>query len=265
MIELSYGNGIKLTTGFDVGAKSPLDNKSVVETIDERDAFVTDNLAYEGLEVYVKETKTKYRYNGTSWIDLDTQSGSGSGTGEGLTTEQAQQLTTAYEHSQTPQVSADDIPTNISDLTNDSGFITSIPEEYITETELENKGYLTSHQDIRGLQTKTDDSLTTTDKTVIGAINEVKLSIPTRTSELENNSNFITNDDLPTVPTKVSELTNDKNYISSIPAEYVTETELKAKGYLTSVPSTYALKTDIPTVPTMSFDSSTGKLSITLK
>ena len=231
---MSYGNGIKLTTGFDVGAKSPLDNKSVVETIDERDAFVTDNLAYEGLEVYVKETKTKYRYNGTSWIDLDTQSGSGSGTGEGLTTEQAQQLTTAYEHSQTPHVSADDIPTNISDLTNDSGFITSIPEEYITETELENKGYLTSHQDISGLQTKTDDSLTTTDKTVIGAINEVKLSIPTRTSELENNSNFITNDDLPTVPTKVSDLENDRGYLISIPEEYITETELEAKGYLTS-------------------------------
>ena len=35
------------------------------------------------------------------------------------------------------------------------------------------------------------------------------------------------------VPTKVSELTNDKNYLTSIPSEYVTETELNAKGYLT--------------------------------
>ena len=216
---------------------------------------------------------------------------------------------------------------------------------------------------------KIDDTLTTTDKTIVGAINEVKLSIPTRTSELENNSNFITNDDLPTVPTKVSDLENDSNFvtnskmleaiasaqlgngedsdidlsayqpieestltttaktiptainelksglddkvnktditttidsssmdtqipsakatydlantkantnhthntsdikglsiptkvsdlendsnfITSIPSEYVTETELTAKKYLTSVPSTYALKTDIPTVPT---------------
>ena len=88
---MSYGNGIKLTAGFDVGAKTPLDSKSVVQTIAERDAFVTDNLVYEGLEVYVKDTGHKYRYNGTSWIDLDTQSGSESGTGEGLTTEQAQQ------------------------------------------------------------------------------------------------------------------------------------------------------------------------------
>lgn len=37
-----------------------------------------------------------------------------------------------------------------------------------------------------------------------------------------------------TVPSKVSQLTNDSNFISSIPSEYVTETELEAKGYLTS-------------------------------
>ena len=36
------------------------------------------------------------------------------------------------------------IPTNVSDLTNDSGFITSIPGEYITETELNNKNYATT-------------------------------------------------------------------------------------------------------------------------
>ena len=65
------------------------------------------------------------------------------------------------------------IPTKVSDLVNDSNFITSIPEEYITETELNAKGYLTSHQDISGLQTKTDNSLATTDKTITGAINEV--------------------------------------------------------------------------------------------
>ena len=296
---MSYGNGIKLTAGFDVGAKTPLDSKSVVQTIVERDAFVTDNLVYEGLEVYVKDTGHKYRYNGTSWIDLDAQSGSESGTGEGLTTEQANQLTTAYEHSQTPHVSADDIPTNISDLTNDSGFITSsdlptvptkvsdlendrgylisIPEEYITETELEAKGYLTSHQDISNLQSKIDNNLATTSKEVVGAINEVKssvdgITVPTKTSDLTNDSgfitsipseyiteteletkgyltehqsltdyakktdipdvsSFITSDDLPTVPTKVSELTNDSNFITSIPEEYITETELKSNYY----------------------------------
>ena len=50
----------------------------------------------------------------------------------------------------------------------------------------------------------------------------------------------IGNIDIPTVPTKTSELTNDSNF--------VTDTELNNKGYLTAVPDTYALKTDIPDV-----------------
>ena len=66
------------------------------------------------------------------------------------------------------------VPTKTSELTNNSGFITTIPDEYITETELNAKGYLTSHQDISGLQPKTDNNLTTTSKEVVGAINEVK-------------------------------------------------------------------------------------------
>lgn len=43
-----------------------------------------------------------------------------------------------------------DIPTKVSELENDSRFISSIPSEYITETELNAKGYLTQHQDISG-------------------------------------------------------------------------------------------------------------------
>ena len=310
---MSYGNGIKLTAGFDVGAKTPLDSKSVVQTIAERDAFVTDNLVYEGLEVYVKDTGHKYRYNGTSWIDLDTQSGSESGTGEGLTTEQANQLTTAYEHSQTPHVSADDIPTNISDLTNDSGFITnsdlptiptkvsdlendsnfitSIPEEYITETELETKGYLTEHQSLTDYAKKTDipdvsDFLT---EVPAGYVTDTKLS-----TELDKKVNkeagkgLSTNDLTNELVTKINSsateafVTNaianaqlgDKEvdlsgyatvdalnlkadlththdqYLTKVPDEYITETELTAKGYLTEHQdiSNLALKSEIPDV-----------------
>ena len=36
------------------------------------------------------------------------------------------------------------VPTNTSELVNDSGFLTSVPNEYITETELSAKGYLVS-------------------------------------------------------------------------------------------------------------------------
>ena len=48
------------------------------------------------------------------------------------------------------------VPTKTSQLTNDSGFITGIPSEYVTETELTNKGYLTEHQDISGKADKSD-------------------------------------------------------------------------------------------------------------
>ena len=39
-----------------------------------------------------------------------------------------------------------DIPTKTSQLENDSNFLTSVPSEYVTETELNAKGYLTQHQ-----------------------------------------------------------------------------------------------------------------------
>ena len=48
------------------------------------------------------------------------------------------------------------IPTKTSDLTNDSNFLTAIPAEYITETELNAKGYLTAHQDISGKADKSE-------------------------------------------------------------------------------------------------------------
>ena len=49
----------------------------------------------------------------------------------------------------------------------------------------------------------------------------------------------------PTIPTKTSELTNDSGFLTSIPSEYVTETELSAKGFLTSVPSEYVTETEL--------------------
>ena len=42
------------------------------------------------------------------------------------------------------------VPTNVSAFTNDAGYLTSVPAEYVTETELESKGYLTEHQSISG-------------------------------------------------------------------------------------------------------------------
>ena len=48
-----------------------------------------------------------------------------------------------------------EIPSKTSDLTNDSGFLTHIPDEYVTETELAAKGYLTEHQSLADYSTTT--------------------------------------------------------------------------------------------------------------
>ena len=79
------------------------------------------------------------------------------------------------------------IPTKVSQLLNDAGYLTSIPNEYVTETELNAKGYLTEHQDLSSYAKKTD---------------------------------------IPTIPTNISSFTNDVGYLTSVPSQYITETEL---------------------------------------
>ena len=71
VLEPIYGKGISLASGFDLGAKSPLDSRSIVNTIEERDAHVTRNRAYPGMKVYVLEEQKEYRYTGSDWKELD--------------------------------------------------------------------------------------------------------------------------------------------------------------------------------------------------
>lgn len=117
------------------------------------------------------------------------------------------------------------VPTNISSFTNDSGYLTKVPSEYVTETELNNKGYLTEHQDLSSYAKTTD--------------------IPTKVSELDNDKNYLTS--IPSEYITETEL-NNKKYLTSVPSDYKTKTEndslYQAKGnYLTNY-----TETD-PTVP----------------
>ena len=212
-------------------------------------------------------------------------------------------------------------------------YLTEIPEEYVTETELNNKGYLTEHQDISG---KLDISVYNSDKETFALkveLPDVSNFITKSVSDLENyyrknetytqtqvkdliNSittiNFEVVDNLPEqdqkeniiylvpsskteeqnvkdeyiwinnnweligstkidlsgyalkdeIPTKVSQLTNDSGYITTIPDDYITNTELENKRYATITQlndkldivtyntdkETFALKSDIPDV-----------------
>lgn len=69
-IEPIFGKGITVAAGFDLGAKSPLDSRSVVYTLAERDAHVTGNRAYEGMLVYVCEDKVTYQFDGENWKEF---------------------------------------------------------------------------------------------------------------------------------------------------------------------------------------------------
>lgn len=55
----------KIASNFELGSAQPIDSRFVVET----EAELANLKAYEGLEVYVKNTKLKMVYNGTEWVD----------------------------------------------------------------------------------------------------------------------------------------------------------------------------------------------------
>lgn len=94
----------------------------------------------------------------------------------------------------------DAIPTNVSQLINDAGYLLEIPSEYITEAELEAKHYLTEHQDLSEYATKEDlaniniDGYAT-EEYVDTEINELIGGAPGTLQTLEAISNALTEDD----------------------------------------------------------------------
>jgi hypothetical protein len=67
-IDNQFGKGIGVAAGFDLGAQKPLDSRIAVNTIAERDAHVENNRAYEGMLVFVDETKKTYQLIDGAWI-----------------------------------------------------------------------------------------------------------------------------------------------------------------------------------------------------
>ena len=111
--------------------------------------------------------------------------------------------------------------------------------DYVTKSELQAK--------LDALNINIDLSAYATKEELTNAINSIDLSAYALKTEIPSLNGYAKTTD---IPTKVSQLENDSNYLSSIPEEYVTETELNAKGYLTQHQdlSAYALKTEIPSL-----------------
>ena len=146
-----------------------------------------------------------------------------------------------------------DIPTKTSKLTNDSGFLTDIPSEYITESELEEQNYAHKYDLPYSVGQLLNDRgyLTEADLVYKKYINETALEAKNyatkediegiiKDTELEN---YYTKDNIDKtledyafkadIPTKTSQLTNDSGFLTSIPSEYITESELEEQNYIT--------------------------------
>ena len=68
--EPNFGKGITVASGFDLGAKAPLDSRLTVKTIEERNAHVSGNRAYEGMLVYVEADKKTYQLIDGAWEEF---------------------------------------------------------------------------------------------------------------------------------------------------------------------------------------------------
>ena len=93
------------------------------------------------------------------------------------------------------------IPTKVSQLQNDSGFITSVDVPTKTSELQNDSGFITSAD----VPTKTSELQNDS-----GFI--TSSAIPTKTSELQNDSGFITS---ASVPTKTSQLSNDSGFVNN--------------------------------------------------
>ena len=102
------------------------------------------------------------------------------------------------------------IPTKTSDLTNDSGF-TTFSGDY---DDLTNKPTIPIVNNAL-LTIKRNGSIVNTFSSNASVATVANIVVPTKTSDLTNDSGFITSSSIPTVPTKTSDLTNDSGFITS--------------------------------------------------
>lgn len=147
---------------------------------------------------------------------------------------------------------ASDIPTQTSQLTNNSGFITAsdVPVQSVdgaTGAVVTNavKTTIQALTDTQKRQARVNIGAGTS--SFDGSYNSLsdKPTIPTQTSQLENNSGFITGAD---IPSKVSELENDSGYITGADIPTKTSELENDSGFITNAAlGDYAKTADIPT------------------
>jgi hypothetical protein len=110
------------------------------------------------------------------------------------------------------------------------------------------------------------DSITTNKVNVADIINNLTTNVSNKPLSATQGVALKALIDAIVVPTKVSQLTNDKNYLTAIPSEYITESELAAKGYLTQHQSleNYATKEYVNGMSISASSDSNGNVTVFL-
>lgn len=167
-----------------------------------------------------------------------------------------------------------EIPTKVSQLENDSNFLTSIPEEYVTDTELQDaiSGVqfelpIASNSVLGGIKVGaglsinsgtgvlsvtgggTADAVDWENVTSKPQINEHDLVSGNNTLDslgIQPAGDYALKSEIPSLNGYATEnWVSSQDYLTSIPSEYVTEDELNSKGYLTSVPDNYVTDNEL--------------------
>ena len=95
--------------------------------------------------------------------------------------------------------------------------------------------------------------------------NEISANVPTKTSDLQNDSGYITSADIPAIPTKTSELQNDSGFITAASVPTKTSELQNDSGFITaaSLPTvndaTLTIQKNGTTIDTFTANSSTNK------
>ena len=216
MSDTFFGKGITVTSGFDLGAKAPLDSRLVAKTLDELQEHIDNNRAYEGMMVYVKETQLTYQYLGERWMVFTNGGYSGQGT----------------------SIIVDDLNSVLvnASLSANQGrilreMIETVQSNFYTKEEIDQLHEILNNKDLQ-FEEKFNNISNYLPRTLSSFINDMNfvteenfeeilsgIEIPIKTSQLENDAGYITEKNLAEnvvnkIPITTSQLVNDSNYVT---------------------------------------------------
>ena len=176
---------LTLGDNFSYLGTKPLDGRIKYSTISEMVAM-SDTTLYDGIIAYCVADGKNYQWKSTNDVDVTLgkwrEFSSGGGAVDSVNGKTGVVVLDAEDVGALPDNTS--IPDSTSDLTNDSGFITSVP---VTSVNSKTGEVVLNASDVGALA-----SNTTYVSSVNGSSGAVTISVPTKTSDLQNDSGFLT-------------------------------------------------------------------------